>query len=213
LELVYRRCKAERKALGAGLIESGLVSAEDVRKALVHHHTLAISQLADQGGQVTSFTPTRGCNYDPRFVMSTAEALASLLPERLAEHKAQAAAHFQSLPLGESSAFAFVRPSVNSAPLIAEIASDCQLGAKQVLEIARWACTTLEIGQLFDPSLQLTSAVWATQHSVVVWQRGEIGYVAVCRTRPASALLMSALAHRLAEGNTSGMWPPTKVGP
>jgi hypothetical protein len=213
LERVYRRCKQERKALGEGLVESGLVSAEDVRRALVAHHAEAIGRLAYQGGQATRFTPTKLTGYDPRFTLSTAEALASLLPERLTEYKLRAQAHLQQLPLADASAFGFVLPFANSTPLIAEAGKDCQLAARQVLEIARWATTTREISHMFDPQIQVTSALWSTHHAAVVWEYQEIAFVAICKTRPASALLMNALTQRLTMGSTSAVWPPTKVRP
>ena len=97
--------------------------------------------------------------------------------------------------------------------MIAEAGKDCHLAARQVLDIARWAATTLEISQIFDPQIRVTSALWSTHHAAVVWEYQEIAYVAICKTRPASALLMNALTQRLTIGSHSAVWPPNKERP
>jgi hypothetical protein len=211
LESVYRRCRDEQRPLGLGLVDSGLVSSGDVRAAFAQHHARAIARLARGSGRASGFHPATPSRDDRCFAFSTAELLCALAPGELAGEAQKARAYLGELPLGEASALAFVEGGRGRAPCLLSLAGRGELAAGQLLSLARWALGQLEVGAAVDPTVRLAYAVWAGTNSVLTWQSESVCYAALCTSRPASAMLSSALGKRASVAATSGAWPVTRA--
>jgi hypothetical protein len=211
LERVYRRCKDEQRPLGLGLVESGLVSSSDVRAAFALHHARAIARLARGSGKASGFHPATPSRDDRRFAFTSAEILCAMVPSALTGEAHKARAHLGELPLGEACALAFVETARDAAPCVLALAGRSELVASQLLSVARWALGLLALGSAVDPTVRLGHAVWAGTNAVITWQGESICYAAMCTSRPASAMLSSALGKRVSVSATSGAWPVTRA--
>jgi hypothetical protein len=196
LDEVFRRCKDEGRPMGEALVSGGLLSEPQLRAALLRHTCEAIIRLA----QGNTITPTRFAHhakegYDPRFVFTTAELLASLAGARRFQFADEARQRLASLLMPDVRSFAFLRDARGRAPVVIAVAKGCDLAVASALQLAGWAVGALDVASFVDPSARVVSATWCERLSLVSWRRGEIGYVAVCATRAASAVLLSQLAH------------------
>jgi hypothetical protein len=194
---VFRRCKEDGRPLGEALVSGGYVSEPQLRAALLRHTGEAIVRLA----QANTITPTRFAHhekegYDPRFVFTTAELLASLAGRRRQELAEEAHQQLAPLLVPDISACAFLRDVRSRDPVLIAVAKGCDLTVKSAMEVASWAVSAFDIAGFCDPNARLVSATWCDRLSLMSWRHGEIGYVAVCATRAASALLLSQLAQR-----------------
>jgi hypothetical protein len=207
VEQVYRRCRDEQRPLGVGLVESGLLAATEVRAAFAQHHARAVVRLARGSGKPSGFRPATASRDDRRFAFSGLEILAALAAPELAAEVARARAHLADLNLSEACAVAFVEESHPPAPRVLATAGHGELAPRQVLALSRWALELSARASALDPTVRVSSAVWAGKNSVVVWQHDGVSYAAMCRSRPASAMLISALGQRTAVSGTSGAWP------
>jgi hypothetical protein len=207
IEQVYRRCRQEQRPLGLGLVESGLLSAADVRAAFAQHHARAVARLARGSGKPSGFHPATASRDDRCFSFSCVELLTALAPPALAADASRARAHLAELCLDEAFAVASLQEERAPLPSVLAAAGHAELSPGQVLALARWTNDTLARGAAFDASLRVSCAVWAGRNSVVTWQHDGVCYGALCTSRPASAMLISALAQRAAVSGTSGAWP------
>jgi hypothetical protein len=199
MEELFRRCKQEGKLLGEALVSSGVVSESDLRAALERHTCEAIIRLAQrQVVKPSRFARHAKHGYDPRFVFTTAELLASLAGRRRTQLAADARAHLTEVLVPDASGFAFLRDARSSKPMIIAVGRGCELDVGAALEIAGWATSLFDVASFVDASTYIASGTFCSRMALVAWRAREIGYVAVCTTRPASALLFNQLTRRFA---------------
>jgi hypothetical protein len=195
LDELFRRCKSESKPLGEALVAGGYLSEPQLRAALLRHTCEAIVRLAQSNTTTpTHFEPHTKDGYDPRFVFSTPELLASLAGPRRNARAGEAHRRLASLLVPDISAFAFLRDVRSREPVLIAVARGCDLSVSAALEIATWARNAHDVASFVDPTTHVVAATWCERLTLVSWRRGEIGYVAVCSTRAASAVLLSQLA-------------------
>jgi hypothetical protein len=197
VEQVFRRCKQDGTPMGEALVAGGLVSEADLRAALLRHTCEAIVRLAQgRATTPTHFAQHEKGGYDPRFVFTTTELLASLSGKRRVQLADEARRHLATLVVPDVSAFAFLSEPMARQAVIIAVAKGCELAVGATLELARWATRTFDIASQVDKDARVVAATWSDRITLLTWRDAEIGYVAVCATRAASALLLSRLALR-----------------
>jgi hypothetical protein len=199
MEALYRRCKEEGRRFGETLVSSGVVSELDLRAALERHTCEAIIRLAQRHVvKPTRFARHAKHGYDPRFVFTTTELLASLAGRRRSELASAARAQLAELLVPDATGFAFLRDARSSKPMIIAVGRGCELDVATALDFAGWATNLFDVASFVDPAVSIASGTFSERMALVSWREGEIGFVAVCYTRPASTLLFNRLARRLA---------------
>jgi hypothetical protein len=199
MEELIRRCKQEHRPVGEALVASGLVSETELRAALERHTCEAILRLA----QSRAATPTRFARhvkrgYDPRFVFTTAELLASLAGRRRTELAERARTQLAEVSVADVTGFAFLRDPRSSKPVLIAVSRSCELSVNAALEISGWAMGLLDVTGVVDPATHVVAGTWCERMALVAWREDGIGYVALCTSRPGSALLLNQLLRRRA---------------
>jgi hypothetical protein len=92
--------------------------------------------------------------------------------------------------------------------VIIAVGRGCELDVATALEIAGWATSLFDVASFVDPGTYIASGTFGSRMALVAWREREIGYVAVCSTRPASALLFNQLTRRLASNESSALGSP-----
>jgi len=198
MEELFRRCKQEGRLLGEALVTSGVVSEGELRTALERHTCEAIIRLAQSHAiKPTRFARHSRHGYDPRFVFTTAELLASLSGRRRMALATRAHVELAELLTPDASGFCFLRDPRSNKPMIIAVVKGCELAVGSALEIAAWATNTFDIAGFVDSGTYIASGTFCSRMGLVAWREGELGYVAVCTTRAASALLFNRLMRRL----------------
>jgi hypothetical protein len=212
LEQIFIRCKQDGTPLGETLVACGLVTEPELRAALLRHTCEAVIRLA----QSRAVTPTNFArhlkeSYDPRFVFTTAELLASLAGKRRNQLASEASRRLASSTLPDTSGFAFTRDLRAGRPVIVAVAKGCELAVSAALDIATWATGAFDLAGFVDRDVQIVAGTWCERITLVAWREAELSYAAVCTTRAASALLLSQLAER-ARLEATGVTPAAAGG-
>jgi hypothetical protein len=194
LEQVYRRCREERRPLGLGLVESGLLSTKETRAAFREHHAHALSLLAGAEAQAEFRMTSPSCD-DPRFAFTSAELLVALAPRERVLDARRARSHLAQLPMDEAWAVAFAR---SATPTLLAVAGECALPPSQLLSLVRWASELSTLSAAVHPAVRVSSASFTEAQLVVTWRGESIGYAAVCRSLRAAMALGNAVTLRLA---------------
>lgn len=201
MEELFRRCKQEGRMLGEALVSSGVVSEAELRAALERHTCEAIIRLAQRHVvKPTRFARHVKHGYDPRFVFTTAEILASLSGRRRLSVARAARTQLEEVLVPDASGFAFLRDLRSNRPMIIAVARGFELDVGAALEIASWATRLFDVASFVDADTYLSAATFGARMTLVAWRVDDVSYVAVCASRPASALLLNQLTRRLARG-------------
>jgi hypothetical protein len=199
MEELFRRCKQERRPFGEALVASSLVSEAELRAALERHTCEALLRLAQScSAKPTSFARHLKQSYDPRFVFTTAELLASLAGRRRTALATRARSQLAAVLAADTSGFAFLRDPRSERPMLIAVSRGCTLTVSAALEISGWATSLLDVAGFVDPETYLVTGTWCERMALVAWREEEIRYVALCTSRPDSALLLQQLTRGLA---------------
>ncbi len=196
MEALFRCCKQNGTPIGEALVSSGLLSTGDLRSALTRHTGEAVGRIARLRTRPTEFTPHVKRGYDARFVFSAVELLSSLAAPR-SRISEQARLHLGAILVPNASGVAFVRDAELRAPLVVAVDAACELLVSDVREMGSWSHQLFDVTSYFDQTTSIVSASWSGAVSIVTWRQREVWYVAICRTRLASTLLLSQLAKLL----------------
>jgi hypothetical protein len=196
IEAIYRHCKERSVSVSTALLASGLVSEAGLRLAFREHNREAILRLSETTSMPTRFRKLAEKSYDNRFLFSTAELLVSLGARMDERRAARAEAELVRSLVPASAGLAFAMHG--GAPVVIALGNRCELPVAQLLEVSRWATEFLGAGAEVDPNAAICSATWSSSTAVVAWRRDEVGYVAFCATRVASAILLDKLLNRRA---------------
>jgi hypothetical protein len=208
MEDVFRRCKKQSVPFGEMLVSSGLVTEAGLRAALERHNGEAVARISCAYVKPTHYTVHSKSGYDPRFVFTPTELMASIAMRKDDQRKVVARAHLGEMLVPDATGFAFVREAWSPRPLLVAVQRDSPVRLNEVQSIAKWAISLFDVTTVFDPCTAIASATWCSSTSLVAWREGEIAYAAACSTRPASTLLMKKIAQRL-EARGQSASPPT----
>ena len=194
VEEVLRRCKRDGTSVVHALASSGVLSEEGFLAALGRHNAEAIARLARaRTTRASGFTPHLKCGYGPRFVFGTLEMLAAIAGKRRPRLALEARARIAQLRALDISTFAFAREAAVREPLVVGVSPDCALTVRDALELGAFALASFDVSLAVDAATTVVLATWCSRLSVVCWREQEVFYVAVCGSRPASALLLRQL--------------------
>jgi hypothetical protein len=196
VEDVYRDCKKRHQPFAAALIASGLVTETGLRSALFKHNAEAILYLARAKAFRPEFVTHARETFDPKFAFSCAEILAAIGAYDDPVRAGHAQAELEATLVAESSGAAFVRSAVSIGSLVIAVQQDVNLPAVGLVEVCNWTTGVFDVTGAFDASIGVVRAVWCARTAVVAWRVNEIGYVGLCRSRAAAALLVKHLSQR-----------------
>jgi len=193
IEQIYRRCKRSGLRLSEALLSSGLISETRLRGALREHNSEAIVRLSHASAPPQFRKLIRG-GYDDRFLVSTAELLATI-GARSAEPRAVAAGKELELTAIEgATGVAFVREAAFLPPTVVAVANHCALPVEQLVRVCAWAADFFALSASVDARTSFASAMSGDNGTLVTWQRDDVGYVALCAHRVASARVIDRLS-------------------
>jgi hypothetical protein len=207
MEDVFRRCKKQSVPFGEMLVSSGLVTEGGLRAALERHNGEAVARISCVHVKPTHYTGHTKSGYDPRFVFTPTELMASIAMRKDDQRKVVARTHLGEVLVPDATGFAFVREAWSPRPLLVTVQRDSPVRLSEVQSIAKWAFSLFDVTTVFDPRTAMASATWCSSTALVAWREGEISYAAACSTRPASTLLMKKLAQRLEARTPSTSFP------
>jgi hypothetical protein len=196
VEALYRSCRQSGKPIGEALVASGLVSEQGLRAALFKHNGEAIVALANSGALPDSFVVHSKTGYDPKFAFSSCEVLAML---GFAEDPARAAAaqlELGSVLVEDSAGAAFARSSAVAGALLIAVDRGCEVAAADLVELCNWVAGMFDVARIADPQIFAARVAWGRSAAVVTWRAKDVGFVGLCRSRPAAARLLAKLAER-----------------
>ena len=191
IEDVLAECRRQGVSLGEGLLSSGVVSEEGLRTALFRHSTEAITHIAEAGALCDGFVRHAGAGYDPRFVFSTAEILASLGALRNRALAAAASRHLREVLVADARGLAFICEP--TGPVLCCVQARPAVRVSEILDLSAWASGLFDVAQAFDSGVQIAVGSSGPNDAVVCWRTIDALYAAVCANHATSALTMSRL--------------------
>lgn len=164
MESVFRECKSQQIPLGEHLVQRGVLSADDLRGALLQHTIESLQRVCIDEGR-GSWRPHRGSGYSPRFTFATAELLAQAGAATHAGAAEDVRPMLEKLFLGDQWGAAFVRGTGSAFPELVATHGSIPTSATVLLRAGKWAASILDIAEAFthDPSLVWTNP-GATSH-------------------------------------------------
>lgn len=210
VDAVLATCKRDSLPLGAALVDSGLVSPAGMRAAFARHTGEAIARLASLRELPVRFREHTRHTYTPPFVFSTVELLASLGAAEQAALVKRAEAHLAEVLVPDASGFAFACGPDASHPRIVAVDRRALLRVGDALQIGGWALGLHAAARRLGEESSLACASWCERTAIVTWRDRELGFAALCSSRPASSRLLSTLAAR---AQTSARSRTEEAGP
>lgn len=202
LENVYLSCKRDGVPIGERLVSSGLISAKGLRSGLRQHNAEALA-LISASGVSHDFRAHSKNRYDARFTFSTVELLASIGGLRFPAEAAWAKGHLRSVLPERAYAVAVMQGGGFALPLPIACSGSAPLSCRELLEVAQWGRSVLDVSQVFSPSCKIASGTDHRHGSAVSWCCGPASYVALCADRTDYARLLGRLQDELARGEAA----------
>lgn len=174
MESVFTECKRDRIPLGEHLLARGLVSAADLREALLEHTIESLSTICTADARAT-WHPRAGASYSPRFTFATSELV---VHAGAREHPSTSACAGSLLArlFGESEwAAAFVRSETSAHPAPIAMRGSVPPSASALLRVGKWASSMLDIAEVFGDASSVFSSSRTTKSrtsSVIAFRHG-----------------------------------------
>ena len=205
LEKVYRDCRGSGKPLGEELVRREIVDEEGLRWALKRHNAEALAHLAHSRAP-GEWSPHRRQGYDPRFVFSTGEIMATVGTLRYPRHAGEAMAELRRALAGGSFGVSFVRdPECSSPQPVASMGGG--LSVSELRSLGNWALSLFDIGEAFDSRPRIIAGTWSGGGFSVAWRYGELFYVGACKNQRVLARIFARINELKAVGYESGTFP------
>ncbi|WP_394841963.1 hypothetical protein LZC95_33420 [Pendulispora brunnea] len=195
VEDVYRACIQGGGLLGEELVNRGIVSGDGLRRALRQHTSEAmmlLSRTRDEqrpGAWVTH----RRRRYNAKYTFLPSEILVGIARQRVGSSALDAHAHLEGILNESGGGAAFMRAAGLALPLPIATYNEPVLGVRLVVELGRWAMSSLDLAGVFSSQRQLVTASAPNGASFMAWEHGGLVFVALCpeRTTFARALMKS----------------------
>ncbi|MBS2014571.1 MAG: hypothetical protein JST00_16915 [Deltaproteobacteria bacterium] len=190
MEARYAWCKANRVPLGEHLVAARILSAADLREALLTHTVESLLCLC-RGDARARFLPRDGEGYNPRFTFATAELVTRGLAVANSERAARLKQLLDELFFDEPWGAAFVRSPRVAYPEPVALSGLETLAASTLLRFGKWAASVVDIVSAFtEPSALLSvtrrsSMLLAFRHeeAIVVGETGAHGPARILNRR------------------------------
>jgi hypothetical protein len=196
IEKIYRACRVTNRPLGEALVASGLVSEHGLRSALIDHTGNALLNLARAKVSYAEFVPHVGAGYKPFFSFPTCELVAALGAAAAPTSAATAKSELDFAIVQECTGAAFVRHPACRGSMLVAVDRGCDLPTTELVEACTWSTGLLDVARTVDPTTSVVRAVWCSKTALVTWQRNDVGFIALCSSRAATARLVSRIEGR-----------------
>lgn len=202
LDIVYARCRRERRPLGEALVASGLISSTQMRAAIKQHTVESLvavdASLAPQVGELVEWPMTwvehTGHGYNPQYTFAASEILAALGAHALDEAVGEILSDHLSLHVGRDCVgFAF-RPSHPGQAVLVGFSGTVELPLQDVYELTVWAEAALAASAGFSPEVAHACARTA-QGGAVAWRYEGEWCAALCLNTSALQVLSASLGN------------------
>lgn len=171
MELLVHACKRDGTPLGQYLVAAGVVTADELRSALLKHTAESLHMMCDAGASA-EWNVRRSGQYSPSFTFTTTE----LLPRALAEGHAPLAASIASelaeaFP-GRDWGAAFARGGWRAAPDPIAVQGAWPDKVEVLFRLGRWAASALDVTTPLHDASAFVSAFTGTS-AIVAWRSGD----------------------------------------
>lgn len=154
MEAHFLDCKMQRTPLGEHLVGRGVLSAEELREALLTHTVESLVVLARSDARST-WTPRAGTTYNPRFTFGTAELLAEIGGLAHPNVAASVRPLLHTLFDAGEWAVAFVRDSGSASPRPVAIQGPVPPAAAILARFGKWGASILDVTGSFTDEAAL----------------------------------------------------------
>jgi len=194
LALAYDACRSDGRPFGEGLVESGLISAEGLRHALVDHTIDGLAALAsERRGTTQRWLSREERSYDPRFTFSTVELAATAGAREHGDAAERSRSTLSAaLPVGVHGAGVYRGDDVARPLLVTHTGLDGE-ALTSVESLCRWGISTLDLCTVFTDRTTFATATLSSGSTRVAWCERDLVHVAVCRDTAAMAKLFRRL--------------------
>lgn len=173
MEELYRRCHQDHVPLGQAMVDDGLISADQLRGALLEQTAEAMVVLATDA-TTPAWLPHRGTGYHAQFTFSTAELTARATALSLGVDATSRAQALDLLLGGGGWGAAFVG---DSPPLPVAVSGEPELDA--TLALGCWARDVLGTWERTRGQARFAAA-WTDVGAMVAWHDPDGVCAAVC---------------------------------
>lgn len=195
MEALYERCHAENRPLGETLVEEGIVSADGLRRSLLHHTAEAVVRLGSTPELSPRWKANRRQRYDAAYTFGATELLARVGALGREETVAPAEATLHRVLKNDGSGAAFHVES-RSFP-IAEVRGDL-LGVEGLVALGRWSFDAFDRCREFDPDCNLVVAragVVKDALGMASWVEGNFVYAVAAESASALGQIVARRRH------------------
>lgn len=147
MEVLYAHCKRQGTPLGEHLLGQGLVSAPELRDALLRHTAESLLALCGTGA-VADWTPRRKGGYSSRFTFTTTELLTWTLAGEHPTESEAASVELVDAFVERDWGAAYLRSPKRASPDPIAIVGPCPPRVEALFRLGRWASSSLDIAGL-----------------------------------------------------------------
>lgn len=194
VESVYRRARADGTPLGEALVASGLVSPEALRDALRRHTSESLVAIAATGARAT-WTAREG-GYSARFAFRTGDLLVAAHSLETPELAIRAEVLLSHWVGDDDFALVVARAPSAAVPRVVGLRGDVDACASEVLGVARWATSFVDIADALDGATRAAIGRDPGGRTVAVWRENELVVVAVLDPDGLARLLRRGVGSR-----------------
>lgn len=203
LEAIYRECVRSGAPLGQALVERGVVTAEQLRAALLQHSAESLAFVA-AGARVVEprWRACAGQGYAPRFTFTSAEVLSAFggLAADAELHQATAEAVRELGPAARCHV-AFLRLPGRGVPLPFALECGGDLGCAELLTLGKGLLGTLDLAYALDDRADTVFLSDERVGAVVGWRLSEdAGLCVFCEAATDARQLLSKRIRRVTVG-------------
>jgi hypothetical protein len=178
LHRVYARCREKMLPLGETLVEEGIISADELRRALRQHAAEALAVLSQGAAAEVRFVAHSRRKYDARFSFGPAELLVGVGALRDPVVTVQARSVLRRTLASGGSGVAYLGDPRDMLWPIGEVDAD-RLGVSGVVELAEWASQAFDVVRAVRGNPGFVSFRTRSDMAALVWAEGDVTYAAV----------------------------------
>ncbi len=185
IEELYRVCVKKGRPLGETLISAGLISPNDLRRALRQHTAEAIAIMGENSTS-SRFLPHNGRGYEAAFTFSTGALLCSLgaLKNSILATKANQRLH---MTLPETCTGVVYLRDQGASPTPLAMAGEHEFQVGEIQQLAAWSSSMLDISGALGDSTQFMAASDSKGQAIGFWQEDRLLFTARCPDKSALA--------------------------
>lgn len=183
---IYALCREKQLPFGETLVSEGLVSSEQLRRALRQHASEAMAVLSVRALPETRWVPHARPRYDARFSFGPAEVLVGVGALRDPDTTARARSILRRTLASGGSGVAYLMHQRSMLCPVGEVNAD-RLGVAGVVELGEWARDALDVAAAVYQAIGFVSWRTTAGAAAIAWMDGSVMYAAVLEDLSAHA--------------------------